>query len=163
MGGLWTRKKEAGWADAEWQIRNWLYFTWLSGDHITEQHVHNLDVINWFIGSHPIKARGMGGRQVRTGKDVYGNIFDHFATELIYANPAGSGYPDIRVTSMCRQIVGCWNDVSEFVVGTKGSSNCRSNIWGPNEWKWSGKQVNPYVQEHIDPVSYTHLTLPTKA
>lgn len=150
MGGLWTRQKEKGWSDTEWQVRNWLYFTWLSGDHITEQHVHNLDVINWFIGSHPIKARGMGGRQVRTGKDVYGNIFDHFATELIYANPQGSGYPDIRVTSMCRQIVSCWNDVSEFVVGTKGSSNCRKNIWGPNEWKWSGKQQNPYVQEHIN-------------
>ncbi len=150
MGGLWTRKKEDGWADVEWQIRNWLYFTWLSGDHITEQHVHNLDVINWFIGSHPIKARGMGGRQVRTGKDVYGNIFDHFATELIYANPLGSGYPDIRVTSMCRQIAACWNDVSEFVVGTEGSSNCRSNIYGAKKWQWKGKQMNAYVQEHID-------------
>ena len=139
----------------EWQIRDWLYFTWLSGDHIVEQHVHNLDVCNWFIGSHPIAARGMGGRQVRTGKEKYGNIFDHFSTELIYANPKGPSHPDIRVSSMCRQIDGCWNDVSEYLVGTKGSTNCRSRIWGAgpwdeNDWRWRDKQVNPYDQEHID-------------
>jgi predicted dehydrogenase len=150
QGGLWSRAKDPNWTDMEWQIRNWLYFTWLSGDHIVEQHVHNLDVTNWFMGSHPIRVRGMGGRQVRTGKAKYGNIFDHFATELIYKNPLGSGYPDIRATSMCRQIVSCWNDVSEFVVGTEGSTNCRSQIFGPKAWKWSGKQVNAYVQEHID-------------
>ena len=155
MGGLWSVEPNDDWTDMEWQIRDWLYFTWLSGDHICEQHVHNIDVINWFIGSHPIRARGMGGRQVRTGKKKYGNIFDHFATELIYANPKGKGHPDIRITSMCRQIDGCWNDVSEFLVGTKGSTDCRSRIWGQgphdaNEWRWRGSQVNPYVQEHIN-------------
>jgi len=150
MGGLWSRERDAKWSDIEWQVRNWLYFTWASGDHIVEQHVHNLDVTNWFIGRTPKAARGMGGRQVRTGKDKYGNIFDHFATELIYDNPQGTGYPDIRVTSMCRQIAGCWNDVSEFMVGTKGSTDCRSNIYGPNQWKWAGKQINPYVQEHMN-------------
>ena len=143
QGGLWTREKEQGWSDMEWQIRNWLYFTWLSGDHIVEQHVHNLDVMNWFLGAHPVRARGMGGRQVRTGNTKYGNIFDHFATELIYPN-------GVRVTSMCRQIEGCWNDVSEFVVGTKGGSNCSNEIFGPNAWKFSGKRLDPYVQEHVD-------------
>ena len=150
QGGLWSVEQQEGWTDMEWQIRDWLYFTWLSGDHIVEQHVHNLDVLNWFIGSHPIAARGMGGREVRDGKKKYGNIFDHFATELIYASPDPKNYPDIRVTSMARQIAGCWNDVSEFIVGTKGSSNCSSVIHGPNEWRWDGKQVNPYIQEHVD-------------
>ena len=92
---------------------------------------------------HPVRARGMGGRQVRTGHAKYGNIFDHFATELIYPN-------GVRVTSMCRQIDGCWGDVSEFVVGTKGGTNCRNEIYGPSAWKFSGDQVDPYVQEHID-------------
>jgi myo-inositol 2-dehydrogenase/D-chiro-inositol 1-dehydrogenase len=155
QGGLWTRDREEGWSDIEWQVRNWLYFTWLSGDHIVEQHVHNLDVVNWFIGTHPIAARGMGGRQVRTGKDVYGNIFDHFATELIYPSPNPSAFPDVRVTSMCRQIEGCWNDVSEFFVGTEGS--CATNqgknacrIFGPNKFVFDRDRVNPYVQEHRD-------------
>ena len=155
MGGLWTRSQEEGWSDMQWQIRNWLYFTWLSGDHIVEQHVHNLDVCNWFIGTHPVAARGMGGRQVRTGKDVYGNIFDHFATELIYPSPDRSAYPDIRVISMCRQIDGCWDDVSEFFVGTKGTcftdqgvGRCR--IHGPNPWVFSERKINSYVQEHMD-------------
>ncbi len=155
QGGLWTVKPKPDWTDMEWQIRDWLYFTWLSGDHIVEQHVHNLDVMNWFIGRHPKTARGMGGRQVRTGKIEYGQIFDHFATELIYDNPKGPGHPDIRVTSMCRQIAGCWNDVSEFLVGTKGSTNCRDRVYGAGpwdeaDWRWRGQQVDPYVQEHID-------------
>jgi predicted dehydrogenase len=150
MGGLWTHERQAGESDVEWQVRNWLYFTWLSGDHIVEQHVHNLDVLNWFLGAHPVKARGMGGRQVRTGKEVFGNIFDHFATELIYPSPDPKTFPDVRVLSMCRQIAGCWDDVSEFITGTKGSSNCASHIWGASEWRWSDQQENPYVQEHID-------------
>jgi len=143
QGGLWSREKEEGWSDTEWQVRNWLYFTWLSGDHIVEQHVHNLDVVNWFLGAHPVRARGMGGRQVRTAQPKYGHIFDHFATELIYPN-------GVHVLSMCRQIDGCWNDVSEFVVGTKGGTNCRGEIFGANPWKFSGDSTNPYVQEHID-------------
>jgi predicted dehydrogenase len=111
MEGLWVKPRQADWSDMEWQCRNWLYFTWLSGDHIVEQHVHNLDVINWAIGSHPVKAMGMGGRQVRTGSE-YGNIFDHFAVEYEYDN-------DVRVLSMCRQTDGCSINVSERVVGTK--------------------------------------------
>jgi predicted dehydrogenase len=150
QGGLWSVEPQEGWSEMEWQVRDWLYFTWLSGDHIVEQHVHNLDVCNWFIGTHPVRARGMGGREVRKDHVKYGNIFDHFATELIYPNPnPGNGQPDVRVISMCRQIAGCWNDVSEFLVGSKGSTNCSSKIWGAGEWNWSGEQVNPYVQEHV--------------
>ena len=88
----------------EWQLRNWNYFTWLSGDHIVEQHVHNLDVMNWVLGAHPVRAvSGLGGRQVRTG-DRHGHIFDHFAVEFEYPN-------GVTVFSQCRQINGCQNIV----------------------------------------------------
>ena len=83
QGGLWSRPREAKWSDLEYQIRNWLYYTWLSGDHICEQHVHNLDVMNWAMDAHPVRCVGMGGRQVRTSP-IYGNIFDHFAVEYEY-------------------------------------------------------------------------------
>lgn len=150
-GGLWTAERQDGWGDMEWQLRDWLYFNWLSGDHIVEQHVHNLDVINWFIGAHPIAARGIGGREVRKGRPSYGNIFDHFATELIYANPnPANGNPDVRVISMARQIEGCWYEVSEVLVGTRGSCKCGHEIQGASPWKWSGEQVPPYVKEHVD-------------
>src|SRR5687767_2677596 len=96
QGGLWNAARQAQWSDAEWQIRNWLYFTWLSGDHIVEQHIHNIDVANWVIGAHPIKAIGTGGRQSRTDPK-YGHIFDHFAIDFEY--PSGA-----RVLSMSRQI-----------------------------------------------------------
>jgi len=77
--------KEQGWSDMEWQLRNWLYFTWLSGDQIAEQHLHNLDVINWVLGAPPMKAYGMGGRQSRVGAE-YGHVYDHFAVEYEYPN-----------------------------------------------------------------------------
>jgi hypothetical protein len=81
QGGLWSHEKRAEWTDGEWQIRNWLYFTWLSGDHIVEQHMHNIDVANWVIGAHPVKAVGVGGRQRRTDP-VYGHIYDHCAVDF---------------------------------------------------------------------------------
>ncbi|MHC4638363.1 MAG: Gfo/Idh/MocA family oxidoreductase [Planctomycetota bacterium] len=144
-GELWVKKKQPDWSDMEHQCRNWLYYTWLSGDHIVEQHVHNLDVINWAIGSHPVSCAGMGGRQVRTAPE-YGNIFDHFSVEYEYANGA-------RVLSMCRQTNGCENRISESVVGTNGSvftSGSGGSIKGPNAYKYEGKSPNPYVQEHKD-------------
>jgi len=145
QGGLWIRPRQPSWSDMEWQCRNWLYFTWLSGDHITEQHVHNLDVVNWAMGSHPVQCLGMGGRQVRTGPE-YGNIFDHFTVEYEYPNGA-------RALSMCRQIDGCTEQVSERIVGTNGSTYTDSSngfIEGPNKYKYQGKARNPYVQEHAD-------------
>jgi len=126
----------------EWQCRSWPWFTWLSGDHIVEQHVHNIDIMNWAIGSHPVQAMGMGGRQVRK----LGNIFDHFAVEF--------EYPDgVRVSSMCRQTEGCTGNVSERVVGTKGRSYTDSSIGfleGANAYKYDGPNPNPYVTEHAD-------------
>ncbi len=145
MGELWVKKRQPGWSDMEWQCRNWLYFTWLSGDHIVEQHVHNLDIINWAIGAHPVQVMGMGGREVRTGEE-YGNIFDHFAIEYEY--PYG-----VRVLGMCRQTAGCNNQVSERVVGAKGQTYTNGSngfIEGQKAYKYEGESPNPYVQEHAD-------------
>lgn len=143
QGGLWSVPKRPEMTDVEWQIRNWLYFTWLSGDHIVEQHVHNLDVLNWVLRSHPVKAMGVGGRQARTAP-VYGNIYDHFAIEFEYPN-------GVRVLSMCRQIDGCANRVGEHVVGTNGVADPAGWIRtrNGNEWRYSGQRPNPYVQEHV--------------
>jgi predicted dehydrogenase len=144
QGDLWVKPQQPEWSDMEWQCRNWLYFTWLSGDHIVEQHVHNLDVMNWAMKSPPVKCMGMGGRQVRTGPE-YGNIFDHFAVEYEY--PGG-----VRVLSMCRQIGGNSDRVSEHLVGTKGTCDPGGTIITKREWKFEapGDPVNPYVQEHKD-------------
>ena len=99
---IWVIETKPEWSDMEWQLRNWPYFTWLSGDHYVEQHVHNIDVMNWVLGGHPIKAvAAVGGRQVRTAPK-YGNIFDHFAVEFEYPN-------DVRMFSQARQINGCDN------------------------------------------------------
>ena len=141
-GELWNHGRDPKWTDMEWQVRNWLYFTWLSGDHIVEQHIHNLDVINWALNGHPVKCVAMGGREVRIDP-AYGHIFDHFAVEYEYPN-------DVRVMSMCRQQDGCSNNVSERVIGTKGSSNCCGIIKGSNDWKFEGEVPSPYVQEHAD-------------
>ena len=122
QGGLWTRDRQPDWTDAEWQIRNWLYFAWLSGDHIVEQHVHNLDVAHWVLGALPVKATGMGGRQFRTDPK-FGHIYDHFAVDYEYANGA-------RILSMCRQIPGTANRVGESFIGTKGQSDASRRITG---------------------------------
>jgi len=153
MGELWVERAEEnmqkrlalGWSDMEWQCRNWLFFTWLSGDHIVEQHVHNLDIINWAIGAHPVQAMGMGGREVRTDPK-YGNIFDHFAVEYEYPN-------GVRVLSMCRQTAGCHEQVSERVVGTRGQTytdGSNGSVEGQNAYKYEGESPDPYVQEHAD-------------
>jgi len=144
-GEIWVIDRKPEWTDMEWQLRNWNYFTWLSGDHYAEQHVHNLDIMNWVLGSHPVKAvAGIGGRQVRTDKR-FGNVYDHFAVEFEYPN-------GVRMYSQARQINGCDGMVEEAVVGTKGTSNCHSLIRpkaGP-AWHFKGGDVNPYSQEHLD-------------
>jgi predicted dehydrogenase len=143
-GQIWVVDRESTWSDMEWQIRNWNYFTWLGGDHIVEQHVHNLDVMNWVLGAHPIRAvSGLGGRQARGG-DRQGHIYDHFAVEYEY--PGG-----ITVFSQCRQMNGCENIVGEAVVGTKGSSNCADRIESKSgRWRFRGAAQSPYQQEHQD-------------
>jgi predicted dehydrogenase len=141
QGGLWSVPKVATMTDAEWQMRNWLYFTWLSGDHIVEQHVHNLDVCNWVKGATPVKALSLGGRQVRLDP-VFGHIYDHFATEYEYADGT-------RMVSMCRQIDGCASRVEEHIVGTKGKSDANTRIRGEQAWRFEGDRPNPYVEEHV--------------
>ncbi|RMF85883.1 MAG: gfo/Idh/MocA family oxidoreductase, partial [Planctomycetota bacterium] len=146
QGGLWVHERKPEYTDMEWQVRNWLYFCWLSGDHIVEQHVHNLDVINWAMGGPPVRALGMGGRQVRV-EPKFGNIFDHFAVEYEYAN-------GVRTLSMCRQTPGASNRVSEHLVGTKGVANPNGKIEGPEAFKFEYPEgvdaINPYEQEHRD-------------
>jgi len=143
QGGLWMHPRKPEWSDMEWQVRNWLYFTWLSGDHICEQHIHNIDVCNWAMGANPVKCISLGGRQVRTDA-AYGHIFDHFATEYEYAN-------GVKLVSMCRQIDGTVSRVSEHIVGSKGTSNPSSaSIKGENPFRYEPERPNPYVQEHVD-------------
>jgi predicted dehydrogenase len=110
--GVWVRERQPGQTEMEYQMRNWYYFNWLCGDHINEQHIHNLDVINWFKGAYPIKAQGLGGREVRKGKD-HGEIFDHHFVEFHYAD--GS-----ILNSQCRHIKGTMSKVDELFIGTKG-------------------------------------------
>lgn len=145
QGGLWSNARKNEWSDLEWHIRNWLYFTWISGDHIVEQHVHNIDVVNWGLQAHPLKAVALGGRQQRTAEQ-YGHIFDHFAVDFEY--PEG-----VHVLSMCRQIPGTAPNVSEGFVGTKGNAL----TWNRKPCKINGENVIergsdnlPYVQEHTD-------------
>ena len=143
MEGYWKYWKQTSQLyGMEWQCRSWPWFTWLSGDHIVEQHVHNIDIINWAIGSHPVQCMGIGGRQVRK----LGNIFDHFAVEFEYPN-------GVRISSMCRQIEGCTNNVSERLVGTEGSTYTDGSIGrieGQNPFKYNGPTPNPYIQEHTE-------------
>jgi predicted dehydrogenase len=143
QGGLWHKERNKNWSDMEYQIRNWLYFTWLSGDHIVEQHVHNIDVSNWAFGGPPKKAFGMGGRQTRT-EAKYGDAFDHFAIEFEYENGA-------RVQSFCRQADGTSQRTTERIVGTKGVATPGKIVdeKGNILWQFKGRRPSAYVQEHV--------------
>lgn len=143
--GVWVRPRKPGQTEMEYQMRNWYYFVWLCGDHINEQHIHNLDVINWFKESYPVRAQGMGGREVRKGKDN-GEIFDHHYVEFQYAD--GS-----ILNSQCRHIPGTMSRVDELLIGTKGKIRCGA----ANITDASGKVIyqfdkagepNPYQTEH---------------
>jgi len=114
QNATWMKPRKPEWTDLEWQIRDWPFFTWLSGDIIVEQHIHNIDVMNWAMGGPPKSAYGMGGRQVRIDP-AYGNIYDHFAVEFEYPN-------GMSVSSMCRQTDGTDGRVTEHIVGTKGTA-----------------------------------------
>ncbi len=147
QGGLWLKPRLPGWTDSEWQLRNWPYFTWLSGDQIVEQLVHNLDIINWVLKGHPTKASGIGGRQVRTGPE-YGNVYDHFNVEYEY--PGG-----IRVFGACRQIEGGESNIGEAVIGATGVSNCRDSIQvrGEKAWSHADKDPDPFVREQTEVIA----------
>lgn len=160
-GQLWYRTRQEGWSDLEWMIRDWVNWTWLSGDHIVEQHVHNIDVAHWFFGKQPVKALGFGSRQRR----VTGDQFDNFSVDFVFDDGR-------HMHSTCRQINGCTNSVSEYFTGTNGFSNSSSNhseketylldksgkkIWTYADAVKSGdyptEPISPYVQEHVDLVS----------
>lgn len=113
--GVWVRPRKPEQTEMQYQVNNSYYFNWLSGDHIVEQHVHDLDICNWIKGEHPVKANGMGGRQVRIGED-FGEIFDHHSVEFEYADGT-------RLFSYCRQIPNCWNSFSQHAHGIKGEAN----------------------------------------
>jgi myo-inositol 2-dehydrogenase / D-chiro-inositol 1-dehydrogenase len=138
---LWFKKQDPNESDADYMVRNWVSFAEMSGDHIVEQHVHNLDVANWFIGHPPILAIGFGGRARRRT----GNQFDFFSVQYDYED-------DVHIHSMCRQVNGTYGRVSEHFVGTEGST------WGDGKMKSKKtikvpdfpEQGGPYVQEHID-------------
>lgn len=139
-GAIWIRRRQPNQNELQYQVYNWYHFTWLSGDNIVEQHVHNLDVCNWvmsddlFNPTHPVEANGMGGCEMRyRGENRgVGQIYDHHFVEFTYPN-------GVKMYSQCRQINNCWNNVSEAAHGTKGVSGCQSGPGGPN----------PYVQEHV--------------
>jgi predicted dehydrogenase len=145
MGSLWNVEPSKDKSEVENQVRNWLYHSWLSGDHIVEQHVHQLDVMQWVMQADPILVRGVGGRQQRTDSK-FGHIFDHFGLEFLYPG-------DRFVFSMCRQQDGTDGKVEEIFHGSDGVATMRSGyaeLTGPKAWKFSGGQRDPYTQEHID-------------
>lgn len=146
-GPLWLREREPDWSDMTWQMRNWYYFTWLSGDFNVEQHVHFLDVGAWLFGNeYPIRAIGMGGRQVRTGPE-FGNIYDHIAIVYEYADGR-------RLYSNCRQQKGCFNDMSGYVLGSEGTANLSERKRGlvlrgkAGGWTYEGPAADMYQVEH---------------
>jgi myo-inositol 2-dehydrogenase / D-chiro-inositol 1-dehydrogenase len=153
-GGVWTRPRQEGMTEMEYQMRNWYYFNWLCGDHIVEQHVHNIDVGNWFKGAHPVKANGIGGRTKRIGKD-WGEIYDHHYVEYTY--PDGT-----IMNSQCKHWNGTWSKVSETIVGTKGSATpgIIKDLAGKTIWRFRGENNNPYQTEHDVLVKHIHEDKP---
>ena len=150
QGMLWYRNREKGWSDMEWMIRDWVNWKWLSGDHIVEQHVHNIDVFLWMSGYKVAKATGFGSRHRR----ITGDQYDNFSIDFEMEN-------GVHLHSMCRQIDGCSNKVAEFIQGTKGTwysgTNEIKDLKGNVIWKYDQaaaeaefKQHNPYVLEHVN-------------
>lgn len=149
---LWFNERKPGWSDCEYMIKDWVNWKWLSGDHIVEQHVHNIDVFTWFSGLKPAKAVGFGSRQRR----ITGDQYDNFSIDFTMEN-------GVHMHSMSRQIDGCVNNVSEFIQGTKGSwstandetvikDNAGNIIWKYDKEaeKNEHQQNNPYVLEHVN-------------
>ena len=160
---LWFKSRQEGWSDMEWMLRDWVNWSWLSGDHIVEQHVHNIDVVQWFMGKHPVKAVAFGGRHRR----VTGDQYDMFSVDYVFEDGK-------HLHSMCRQIDGCENNVSEYIIGTEGYTNCQDKIFnfdGSVKWEYKypvddkgekdkTKMISPYIQEHIDLVTYIRQNTP---
>lgn len=154
-GSLWVIQRQPGWTDMEYMLRNWANFCWLSGDHIVEQFIHEIDVMNWYLGKNPVKAMAWGGRQRR----VTGDQYDFFSVEYIYDN-------GMHTHCAARQITGCSNLTEQFIVGTEGFANAKGSLYnlkGEEIWKYpypeegstdeTWKVKDPYVQEHINLVT----------
>jgi predicted dehydrogenase len=146
-GGVWDPRvtRDEASSEMEYQMRNWYYYNWLCGDHIVEQHIHNLDVGNWVKDAYPVRCYGMGGRQVRTDKK-YGEIYDHFACQYVYEDGT-------YMFSECRHIPNCWNSVTEHAIGSEGTadiSGSKINSQKSGAWRYQGKRDNPYQTEHDD-------------
>ena len=149
-GGLWHRGRKPEWSEMEYQMRNWLYFTWLSGDHIVEQHIHSLDKALWLMGDQPpAKCYGLGGRQVRTD-DKWGNIYDHFAVCYEWEN-------GVKAFAYTRQMPGCMNNTDDYVLGTKGRAKLLSQprlimngAQGETQWSYEGPRPSMYDVEHFE-------------
>jgi predicted dehydrogenase len=145
-GSIWVKPRQPEWSDMTWQMRNWYYFTWLSGDFNVEQHVHYLDVCSWIKGEYPVKAVGLGGRQVRTTPE-YGHIYDHFSVVYEYAD-------ETKLFSNCRQMANCIGDMSCHVYGTKGLAHLGERRRGmliksdAGDWRYEGEENNLYQTEH---------------
>jgi myo-inositol 2-dehydrogenase/D-chiro-inositol 1-dehydrogenase len=147
-GGVWVKPRQPQQTEMEYQMRNWYYFNWLCGDHIVEQHVHNIDIANWVKNAYPVSIQGTGSRAWRTGKD-YGEIYDNHSVELTYADGA-------VIYSQCRHFEGTANRVDETFQGTKGRTYLSANNQGIL-WDHNGKEIfshptkgnaNPYQTEH---------------
>lgn len=144
-GTLWHRGRQPTWTEMEYQLRNWLYFTWLSGDHNVEQHIHSLDKAMWLMGDKPpLKCFGLGGRQVRTGEQ-WGNIYDHHAVCYEWAS-------GVKCYAFTRQQSGCKNDVDDYVQGTKGRAALLRHevVSGDTMWKYRGDKPSMYDVEHVE-------------
>jgi predicted dehydrogenase len=141
-GGVWVRERKPGMTEMEYQMRNWYYFNWICGDHIAEQHIHNIDVGNWFKGAHPVKAVGMGGRAQRIGED-FGEIFDHHFVEFHYEDGT-------VMNSQCRHWRHTWSRVAENIAGSEGSATpgVIRDRKGKIIWRFRGLQNQPYQEEH---------------
>jgi predicted dehydrogenase len=133
-----NKKRDPKWGDLEWQQRNWYSFLWICGDQIVEQHLHNVDVCNWFKGGHPVEVVASGGAAWRPREEEYGNIYDHLSADFVYADGT-------HMSSYCRQYNGSAQNVSERIVGTKG-------VIDSAELRGAKLPFDPYVQEHMDMV-----------
>ena len=147
-GTLWhrgTREEHPDWSEMEYQMRNWMYYTWLSGDHNVEQHIHSLDKALWLMGDQPpVAAVGLGGRQVRTGEQ-WGNIYDHHAVYYEWAN-------GVRMYSFTRQMENCKNETEDIILGTKGQAQVIKNeiTSGGETWRYRGEKPSMYDVEHVE-------------
>lgn len=148
-GGVWVRPRQASQTEMEYQMRNWYYFNWLCGDHITEQHIHNIDIANWIKNAHPVSVQGTGSRAWRTGKD-YGEIYDNHSVELTYADGA-------VIHSQCRHFEGIDNRVDESFQGTKGRVLFDAGANRGRIWDTKGKQLFDYTAKtHANPYQTEH-------